>query len=83
MAQQYGPHPSYGAFSGNRSQRFGGGIYSFATASFKLGAGGSIDPTTEPVNFKVGSFSVRLPAGSYAARSLVHQQKCGNSVSNW
>jgi predicted outer membrane repeat protein len=32
---------------------------------FKLGAGGSIDPATQPVTFGLGRYAVRVPAGSF------------------
>jgi len=34
-------------------------------ASFTLGAGGSINPVTEPVTLTIGSFSVTVPADSF------------------
>jgi hypothetical protein len=34
-----------------------------------LGPSGSIDPTTQPVAFSVGSYAVRLPAGSFTQDS--------------
>ena len=53
--------------------RFGGGLridsdagVFYLSGGFKLGTGGSIDPSTEPVAFSVGSYAVRLPAGSFA-----------------
>jgi hypothetical protein len=36
---------------------------------FKLGSGGSIDPTMQTVAFSVGSYAIRLPAGSFTKYS--------------
>jgi hypothetical protein len=52
--------------------RFGGsllidpdaGVF-YLSGGFTLGAGGSINPVTEQVNFKLGSYSVTLPPGSF------------------
>jgi hypothetical protein len=37
------------------------------SSRFKLGAGGTIDPATQPVTFGIGSYAVRLPAGSFVS----------------
>jgi hypothetical protein len=52
--------------------RFGGsllidpdaGVF-YLSGGFTLGAGGRINPVTEQVNFKLGSYSVTLPPGSF------------------
>jgi hypothetical protein len=51
---------------------FGGGLaidpdvgVFYLSGGFKLGPGGSIDPTKEFVTFSVGSYSVTLPPGSF------------------
>ena len=52
--------------------RFGGGTkidpdagVFYLSGGFKLGLGGSIDPTTQPTAFSVGSYAIRLPAGAF------------------
>jgi hypothetical protein len=42
------------------------GVFDLA-GRFKLGAGGTIDPATQPVMFGIGSYPVRLPAGSFVS----------------
>jgi predicted outer membrane repeat protein len=42
------------------------GVFDLA-GRFKLGAGGTIDPATQPVMFGLGSYAVRLPAGSFVS----------------
>jgi hypothetical protein len=37
------------------------------SSRFKLGAGGTIDPATQPVTFGIGSYAVRLPASSFVS----------------
>jgi hypothetical protein len=56
--------------------RFGGGLrvdpdagVFYLSGGFILGAGGSIDPTTQPVSFSLGSYAVRLPAESFVKTS--------------
>jgi hypothetical protein len=52
--------------------RFGGsllidpdaGVF-YLSGGFKLGPGGSINPSSEQVNFKLGTYSVTLPPGSF------------------
>jgi hypothetical protein len=51
---------------------FGGGLLIdpdagvfYLSGGFKLGPGGSINPSTQPVTFSVGSYSVTLPPGSF------------------
>jgi hypothetical protein len=49
-------------------------------ANFTLGAGGSIDLATEPVTFGIGTYALRLPAGSFVsdgAGYLYHGTKNG------
>jgi hypothetical protein len=64
--------------------RIGGGLKIDAQASFfslngkfNLGSGGSIDPTTQPVAFSVGSYAIRLPVGSFTkyTTGYVYQKK--------
>jgi hypothetical protein len=59
-------------FAGVPFSRFGGNLLIDADAGvfylsggFKLGPGGSINPTNEFVTFSVGSYSVTLPPGSF------------------
>jgi hypothetical protein len=60
------------SFAGIPFSRFGGnllidpdvGVF-YLSGGFKLGAGGSINPSTAPVTFSVGSYSVTLPPGSF------------------
>jgi Beta-propeller repeat len=47
---------------GDRDDGFGFG------ARFALGAGGSIDPTTQPVTLTIASYSVTIPSGSFVKR---------------
>ena len=37
----------------------------YLSGGFKLGPGGSINPPSEQVNFKLGNYSVTLPPGSF------------------
>ena len=37
------------------------------SSRFKLGAGATINPATQPVAFGIGSYAVRLPAGSFVS----------------
>jgi hypothetical protein len=39
----------------------------FLVSQLELGAGGTIDPATQPVAFELGSYAVRLPAGSFVS----------------
>ena len=64
--------------------RFGGGLkidpdagVFYLSGGFSLGAGGSIDPTTQPVAFSVGSYVVRLPAGFFVKHNTgyVYQKR--------
>jgi predicted outer membrane repeat protein len=49
--------------------------------SFKLGRGGSIDPTTQPVAFSVGQNALRLPVGSFVQNATGYvYQKSGRSI---
>lgn len=52
------------------------------TGRFNLGAGGSIDPTTQPVAFSVGRNALRLPVGSFvqSATGYVFQTMIGHSL---
>jgi hypothetical protein len=47
------------------------------SGGFKLGSGGTIDPVTQSVAFGVGSYAIRLPAGSFGKYSsgYVYQKK--------
>jgi hypothetical protein len=71
-----------------RFARFGGGLRIGADAGvfllsggFKLGPGGSIDPTTQPVAFSVGSYAVRLSAGSFVKHNTGYvYQKTINGI---
>jgi beta-propeller repeat-containing protein len=47
-------------------------------ANFTLGAGGSIDPLTQPVTLQVGSYSVTIPPGSF--KQLQNGSKAGSYV---
>ena len=48
---------------------------------FTLGAGGSIDPTKQPVAFSVGSYAIRLPAGFFVKHSTGYvYQKTVNRI---
>ena len=49
-----------------------------ASAALFLGAGGSINPLTQPVTPQVGSYSVTLPPGSF--KQLGQGSKAGNYV---
>ncbi|MBV8359034.1 MAG: right-handed parallel beta-helix repeat-containing protein [Deltaproteobacteria bacterium] len=56
-----------------------GGFY--LAGRFTLGAGGTIDPVKQPVAFSVGSYAVRLPAGSFVKYSNGYfYQKTVNGV---
>jgi hypothetical protein len=51
------------------------------TGSFKLGTGGSIDPTTQPVAFSVGQRALRLPVGSFVQNASGYvYQRTGKSI---
>ena len=71
-----------------RFSRFGGGLkidpdagVFYLSGGFKLGPGGSIDPTTQPVAFSVGSYAVRLPAGSFVKHNIGYvYQKTINGI---
>jgi hypothetical protein len=63
---------------------FGGGLridpdagVFYLSGGFKLGTGGSIDPTTQPVAFGVGDYAIRLPPGSFVKYNTgyVYQKK--------
>jgi hypothetical protein len=63
--------------------RFGGGLtinpdagVFYLSGGFKLGQGSTIDPTTQPVAFSVGSYAVGLPAGSFVkfSKGYVYQK---------
>jgi hypothetical protein len=68
--------------------QFGGGLTIDPDAGvfnlnggFKLGSGGSIDPTMQPVAFSVGSYAVRLPAGSFVKHNTGYvYQKTVNGI---
>jgi hypothetical protein len=67
--------------------RFGGGLkidpdagVFYFSDGFSLGAGGSIDPTTQPVAFSVGSYAVRLPAGFFVKHNTGYGTKRGSTV---
>jgi polymorphic membrane protein len=48
---------------------------------FKLGRGGSIDPSTQPVAFSVGQNALRLPVGSFVQNNSGYiYQKIGKSI---
>ncbi len=51
-------------FSGSLKIDPDAGVF-YLAGGFILGAGGTIDPTTQPVAFSVGSYSVTLPPGSF------------------
>lgn len=42
-------------------------------ATFNVGAGGSINPSTEPVTLAIGSYSVTIPAGSFVRHDDLFQ----------
>ena len=54
----------FSRFGGSMSIDPDAGVF-YLSGGFTLGAGGTIDPTTQPVAFGVGSYAVRLPAGSF------------------
>jgi len=68
--------------------RFGGGVLIdpdagvfYLNGGFKLGPGGSINPPGERVNFRVGSYSVSLPPGSFVKYSSGYvYQKTVNGI---
>ena len=49
----------------------------YLSGGFKLGSGGTIDPTTQPVAFGVGDYAIRLPVGSFVQHSTgyVYQKR--------
>ncbi|MBV8358349.1 MAG: hypothetical protein JO189_10490, partial [Deltaproteobacteria bacterium] len=51
----------------------------YLAGGFRLGAGGTIDPTTQSVTFSVGSYSVTLPPGSFVRyrTGYVYQKRVG------
>jgi len=51
-------------FSGSLKIDPDAGVF-YLAGSFRLGARGAIDPTTQPVRFSVGSYAVTLPPGSF------------------
>src|SRR5262249_12670445 len=54
------------------------GIFDLS-GGFRLGAGITIDPTTQPVTFGLGTYLVTLPAGSFVkgSRGYVYQKTVG------
>ena len=63
---------------------FGGGLkidpdagVFYLSGGFKLGSGGTIDPTTQPVAFRVGDYAIRLPVSSFVQHSTgyVYQKR--------
>jgi hypothetical protein len=70
---------------------FGGGLkidpdagVFYLSGGFKLGSGGTIDPTTQPVAFGVGDYAIRLPVGSFVQHSsgYVYQKRI-NGIFLW
>ena len=54
----------FSSFSGKLELDVDAGSFQL-NAPFKLGAGGSINPPTEPVSLTIGTYSVTIPAGSF------------------
>jgi hypothetical protein len=63
--QDTAPTP-FSWFTGRLTITSDTGVFHLASR-FKLGAGGTIDPTTQPVAFGLDSYAVRLPAGSFVS----------------
>jgi hypothetical protein len=65
----------FSSFHGHLGIRPNRGIF-YLDGGFKLGAGSSIDPTTQPVALSVGSYAIRAPIGSFVKHSYgyVYQQ---------
>src|SRR5262249_45979137 len=53
----------------------------FQGGGFVLKAGSSIDPTTQPVAFSVGSYAVNIPAGSFVKHSQGYVTKIPSTAS--
>ena len=60
----FGPGIPFSRFGGNLLIDPDVGVF-YLSGGFTLGAGGSINPSTEPVTFSVGSYSATLPPGSF------------------
>jgi hypothetical protein len=57
----------FSGFSGKLELDLNAGSFDL-NAAFKLGAGGSINPPIQPVNLTIGTYSVTIPPGSFAAQ---------------
>jgi hypothetical protein len=66
----------FSSFGGNLRIDPDAGVF-YLSGGFRLGSGGSIDPTTQPVAFGVGDYAIRLPAGSFVETSTgyVYQKR--------
>jgi hypothetical protein len=65
----------FASFHGHLGIRPNMGIF-YLDGGFKLAAGSSIDPTTQPVAFSVGNYAIRAPIGSFVKHryGYVYQQ---------